>query len=262
MTPSRFISFALVATATAPSPGLSMEFATNMAHLLETAYIADCVTDTSPHGFYGAIFQPCEFTFRQLNNSYTTLPSEEEQDMCSDKVSTVLASATPMSWLFNLTEHMDKDDWDEIDIDDFDEVADKLLLWPDQCVGVQARCYSIEIVETRETLNRIFVNKIPKGATHVHVNCQNDAVALSRFVYAFADGFEKSMPTIIFWSVTVVLFSLVASLWCCFACIRLCQRCGETRTHSTGTFVVSPKMKHRDYMSIEDLKEVELLVQK
>jgi hypothetical protein len=258
----RFVSFALVAVATAPSPGLSMEFATNMAHLLETAYIADCVTDTSPHGFYGAVFQPCEFTFRQVDHSYTTLPSGEEQDMCSDTVSTVIARPTPMSWFFNLTEHMDKDDWDEIDTDDFDEAADKLMLWPDQCVGVQARCYSIEDVAIRETLNRIFVNKIPTGATHVHVNCQNDAAALSRVVYAFADGFEKSMPTILFWSVTVVLFSLVASLWCCFACFRLCQSRGETRTYSTGAFVVSPKMRRGDYMSIEDLKEVELLVQK
>ena len=39
MVPFQFVSLAVVAVATAPSPGLSMEFATNMAHVLETAVV-------------------------------------------------------------------------------------------------------------------------------------------------------------------------------------------------------------------------------
>ena len=98
------------------------------------------------------------------------------------------------------------------------------MLWPDQCVGVTPRCYSINEAAVQESLHDLF-DEIPEGATHVQVNCQADALVLSRVVYAFADGLEKSTPTIILWVITIFLFTIMSLAWCGYACFRyLCLR--------------------------------------
>jgi hypothetical protein len=207
---------------------------------------------------YGAFLQPHEFTFRQVDQErfIPFLHEDGHQDMCSDKARVVVGKPIPMNWFFNLTEHFDKDNWDDMSSDDLPEIADKLMLWPDQCVGVTPRCYSVQDTAIRETLFKHF-NDIPEGATHVQVNCQSDAMELSRLVYSFADGFEKSMPTIIAWMTTVILFSLVASLWCCYGCFRLCRGPPNTIPHVAAAPV------HGHYVSImdggSDLEKTKLL---
>jgi hypothetical protein len=257
MTCLRYLSFALLAL----PASFAMDFATESAHKLEETYIADCQSDTSPHGYYGAFLQPCEFTFRQVDDSHMIL-NNNAQDICSDDQSKAVGSPVPMNWSLNLTEHFDKHDWDDMSWDDMSsddlpEIIDKLLLWPDQCVGVTPRCYSINDAAIRETLSKLF-KEIPEGATHVQVNCQSDAMALSRVVYSLADGFEKSMPTIIAWMVTVILFSLVATLWCFYGCFRLVYHCSN---HSNTPSIVATARAHPVnkgvYTLVEDKDEDE-----
>ena len=225
----------------------AMDFATHTAQTLETEYMEDCRVDQTPHGFYGAFLQPCEFTFRQADQD-RFLPllllddHDVQQDMCSDKASVVVGKPVPMNWFFNLTEFFTTDDLDDMSSDDLPEIVDKLMFWPDQCVGVTPRCYSVQDPAIRDTLYKLFED-IPEGATHVQVNCQSDAMEWSRVIYSFTDGFEKSVPTIIAWMTTVILFSLVASLWCCYGCFRLC-RGGGSRT------IAAPV--HGHYASIVD----------
>jgi len=143
-----------------------------------------------------------------------------------DDSSELISKPVPVHWFFNVTEHFTEDDWDELSSDDLPKSAEELMLWPDQCVGVGPRCYSIEDKAIEDTLFRLFADgdKIPAGATHVQVDCRGDAVALSRLAYAFADGFEKSTPTIIAWLVTVLTFGFVAMLGCVYGCFRICRK--------------------------------------
>jgi hypothetical protein len=243
----RFFSVALAVQVLIASTA-AMDFATDGAHKLENAYIEDCRADQTPHGYYGAFLQPCEFTFRQ---QFDKLYYAGPEDSCSDEVSRVVGKPVPMNWFFNLTEHFDKGDWDEMSSDDLPEIADTLMLWPDQCVGVTPRCYSIHDPVIHETLFKLFnkdgemMSRIPDGATHIQVNCQSDAMELSRLVYGFADGFEKSMPTIIAWLTTVILFSLVATLYCCYGCFRLCR--GPPRAA-----MAAPAVVHGHYVPVSD----------
>jgi hypothetical protein len=252
---ARFLSVALAVQVLIASTA-AMDFATDGAHKLENAYIDDCRADQTPHGYYGAFLQPCEFTFRQQvdeEQHHYAGTGQDPADMCSDKASVVVGKPVPMNWFFNLTEHFDEDDWDGMSSDDLPEIADTLMLWPDQCVGVTPRCYSIHDPVIHESLFKLFDkddggmmsmnSRIPEGATHVQVNCQSDAMELSRVVYGFADGFEKSMPTIIAWLTTVILFSLVATLWCCYGCFRLCR--GTPRAA-----MAAPAVVHGHYGSI------------
>ena len=256
MISKRPINLALVlAIASLPSPAMSMMSPFEAAQMLEKAYVNDCIADLSPHGYYGAFLQPCEFTFWQAEESHFDL-QEGGQDVCSDDIGNVVAKPVPIHWFFNFTDHFRDKDWDDMSSDDFDEVADNLMLWPDQCVGVQPRCYSVQDPAIRDTLTNLFDNKLPTDATHIKVDCRNDAMELSRAVYSFAHSFEKSLPTLILWALTVVLLSLVAFLWCCYACFRLCVGRRQSK------IVVTTPIIRTDYMSVEDSKECEMLLRK
>jgi hypothetical protein len=217
-----FQTFALLAAFSAPSNG--MNFASKKAHELEKIYVEDCKDNTSPHGLYGAFLQPCEFTF--MKNDAV---DDSAQNACTATTSSQVGKAVPMHWFFNLTEHFDKDEWDNISSDDIPD-ADELMLWPDQCVGVGPRCYSLDEMNSdmKDILSRLF-DEIPEGATHVQVDCRSDALELSRAMYALADGFEKSTPTIIAWMVTIVLLFAASTMWCCYGCCALFSRGSRDR---------------------------------
>jgi hypothetical protein len=185
---------------------------------LEEMFIDDCTADITPHGFYGAFLQPCEFAFFEN----TVAGSYQQDDACSSEDSTLVAKPTPVHWFFKLAEHIDKDDWDSLSSDDLPDF-DELMLWPDQCVAVASRCYKLgENEGMTDTLSRLFPDGIPVSASHVRVDCRADAMELSRVVYSVASGAEKSMPTIVAWMVTVVLLFLAAISLCCYGCFRLC----------------------------------------
>jgi len=225
----------------------AMDFATHGAQMLEQYYIEDCQQNPYPHGYYGAFFQPCEFSFYEASKEVSN-----DMSACTDPSSTLLAKPVPMHWFFNLTDHYNKNDWDSIDWDDqnWDEIAHKLFLWPDQCVGVGPRCYGLTDNTIFDALNPLFSkNSIPDGATHVQVNCQADAWQLSRTVFAFADGFEKSMPTIIAWVVTMVLLTIVALAFCIYGCVRLCRRRPRDREYRVHAV---PLTGHK-YQAVDDI---------
>ena len=211
----------------------AMKFASQGTRQLEDAYIKDCQANSNPHGYYGAFFQPCEFSFFQSTTSTNNIDNDDESEstvgtnVCADPSSTLLAKPVPVHWFFNLTDHIKKNDWDSIDWNDADwkQVAQNLFLWPDQCVGVEPRCYSLTDEAIFNAVQPFFsaTNNIPAGATHVQVNCQADAWMLSRTVSTLAESIEKILPTLIAWMVTLVLLATVALVWCIYACVRLCR---------------------------------------
>jgi hypothetical protein len=198
-------------------PSLAMDFATQATHQLEQLYLEDCQVDTTPRGYYGAFLQPCTFEFRSSD-------ANTGGDACSNEHSTLVSKPVPMHWFFNLTDHFDKDDWDSMSSDDIPSAED-MMLWPDQCVGAVPRCYNLAEAndDIKDTLARLFPDGTPDDATHVRVDCTGDAAALSRVIYSFADGFEKSAPYLIASVVTFVLLILVLAMWCIYACLRLCM---------------------------------------
>jgi hypothetical protein len=237
-----------------------MHFATDGAHQLEEMYIEDCKSNTRPHGYYAAFLQACEFSFYRSSDEHNSVPTVH-RDVCMDPSSTLVGQPKPMNWFFNMTDEFQKqwsssddssssDSWDD---KDWEEIAQKLLFWPDQCVGVVPRCYTIgEDARILEVLHRI-IDDIPDTATHVQVNCQADAMELSRVVYAFADGFERSAPYIIAWFITVCLFAIVALAWCSYACFRLCHGPPRREYHAVSATPV-PEFA---YASFKECKEDE-----
>jgi hypothetical protein len=202
---------------------------------LEEMFIDDCTSDITPHGFYGAFLQPCEFAFFES----AATGSYQQDDACSSEDSTLVAKPTPVHWFFKLAEHIDKDDWDSLSSDDLSDF-DELMLWPDQCVAVASRCYKLgENEEMTDTLSRLFPDGTPVSASHVRVDCRADAMELSRAVYSFASGAEKSMPTIVAWMVTVVLLFLAAISLCCYGCFRLCC-CSRKTPQANNSYQIVP----------------------
>lgn len=189
----------------------STAFLEEKTHELEKMYIEDCQKDVTPHGFYGAMLEPCEFAFFQGS----------DYDTCN--TGRLLETPRPVHWLFKLQEHIDKDDWDNMSSDDVPDF-DELMLWPDQCVGVSPRCYQLGTENSiDETLSKLFPEGIPANATHVRVDCRADAMELSRIVYSFSSGLEKSLPAIIACIVAVVFLAIVALACCLYGCCRLCN---------------------------------------
>eukprot|EP00543_Licmophora_paradoxa_P002727 CAMPEP_0202443990 /NCGR_PEP_ID=MMETSP1360-20130828/3158_1 /ASSEMBLY_ACC=CAM_ASM_000848 /TAXON_ID=515479 /ORGANISM="Licmophora paradoxa, Strain CCMP2313" /LENGTH=264 /DNA_ID=CAMNT_0049059853 /DNA_START=45 /DNA_END=839 /DNA_ORIENTATION=+ len=196
---------------------------------LEKSYIQSCErnSDEVP-GFYGAFLEPCEFAFFQ-----SSVDGASSSDPCG-KTSVPVDTPVPMHWVLNLTQHFKNQDWDssfdwnQMSSDDLPN-ADDLMLWPDRCVGVAPRCYPIvdgsnEAIHA--TLSKLF-DEIPMEATHVRVDCRADGLAISRTVYAVAEGLEIAGPTLTLWALTlfVVFFS---SLFLCFAtCLYCC--CGRRK---------------------------------
>jgi hypothetical protein len=222
-----------------------MDYLSNGVHLLEDKLVQDCQADPTPHGYYGAFLQPCEFSFRRT----ITEGGADDADACSDQTSEIISKPVPMHWFFNLTEHWTKDDWDELSSDDLPKTAEELMLWPDQCVAYEKRCYGVDDKAVSDTLHSLFPAKIPDTATHVSVDCRGDAVQLSRVVYAAADGLERSMPTIIAWMVTVIALAFVATLWCCYACFRLAH--GPSRSRRSYRLVsATPVFKDQDSLEL------------
>lgn len=183
------------------------DYATRKIGKLEDMYVRDCERDSSPHGYYGAFLEPCEFSFY----------SQSEETPCS--AHDLIGVGMPLNWALNLTENYNNQDWDQYSSDDMPDPREDLLLWPDQCVGVMPRCYSV--AEFESLLNKLIGNGIPVDATHVRVDCRADGLAVTKTVYAFVDGFEKSAPTLVLWAVTVLLFFVCSTMWCCFGCVSL-----------------------------------------
>jgi hypothetical protein len=228
------LSALIIALSDASSTG----FLSDRGHRLEDMYVEDCEQDQSPHGFYGAFFQPCEFSFYM--NGDNEVRKASDWNSCTLASSILVGQPTAVHWIFELQKHIDRDDWDELssqDIPDFDE----LMLWPDQCVGVSARCYALESYPSSsvtsnktssvdiessfkvlEALGRLLPDGIPAGATHVQVDCRADAMELSRVAFAVASGLEKSIPVTAAWISFLILLLVLGMSFCCCGCFRLC----------------------------------------
>jgi hypothetical protein len=187
---------------------------------LETQYIEDCEKDLSPHGYYAAFFQPCEFSFYKKNKIEGVATN-----ICSSESSVLLGSPKPVNWVFELKKHFDVDDWDSLDSQDIPDYDD-LMLWPDQCVGVGPRCYSLESSgedggSFSDILGRLFPDGIPNGSTHVQVDCASDAREISILAYNLASGLEKNVGYIVVGLAALCITVTVSLSLCCYGCFRL-----------------------------------------
>src|SRR5687767_2982072 len=97
-------------------------------------HINDCQIVETPHGFYAALLQPCEFSF--LKN----LDDVQEGNVSSTEKSKLVAEPMPVNWLSKLWRH--KVDW-EISSSNGVPDLDELMMWPDQCIGVAPHCYHL-----------------------------------------------------------------------------------------------------------------------
>ncbi|KAL3934630.1 MAG: hypothetical protein SGARI_003309 [Bacillariaceae sp.] len=195
---------------------------------LEQAFVDDCKADPSPHGYYGAFFQPCEFSFFQ--------------GACSDDSSKAVGNPEPnLHWFFQLQSHMDNNDWDELSSDDIPDIDD-LLLWPDQCVGIAPRCYAIanQSVPIMDTLRKLFPDGIPDGATHVQVDCRSDALELGRVAYNVARGVDEGIGYIMGFVFLILFLHLLAISLCCFGCFRFCAHRQATKDQQVPVYHAIP----------------------
>ncbi|KAL3922644.1 MAG: hypothetical protein SGILL_002097, partial [Bacillariaceae sp.] len=180
---------------------------------LEQLYIDDCQDDLTPHGYYGAFFQPCEYAFYD--------------GVCSADSSRQIGNPKPnLHWLFQLQDHVNKNDWDDLNSNEIPRIED-LVLWPDQCVGVVPRCYSFaeeNSSKVMDTLRTLFPEGLPDAATHVQVDCRSDALELSRAVFSFTTGVEDGIRYVVGMVSVILLLHIVAISFCCFGCFRWCFR--------------------------------------
>jgi hypothetical protein len=211
---------------------------------LEQMYIQDCQNDPSPHGYYGAFLQPCEFSFFKSSEVTTTASSTDT--FCSPD--SLVGTRMPVHWLFELQEHIDKEDWDKLtsnDIPDWDD----LMLWPDQCVGVAPRCYSIRdtssvpgksSTDVMKAVVRLLPDDVPDEATHVQVDCRSDALELSRVAFRVGNGLQKGLAGVIAMIIFAFLLIIVAMSLCCYGCIRLCLFPRHARDKMVPVYHVVP----------------------
>jgi len=185
-------------------------------HELEKMYIDDCQMVETPHGFYAALLQPCEFSFFENSDD------EQEGDVCSTEKSELVAEPMPVNWLFKLWEQ--KGDWESFSSDDVPDL-DELMLWPDQCVGVAPRCYHLgDNANITQVLHRLFPDGIPEDSTHVRVDCRSDSLELSRLAYSTTDAFADILPKVLTCITITLIFWLMILLFACWGCFRICGR--------------------------------------
>jgi hypothetical protein len=171
-----------------------------------TAYTSE--HDSYPFGLYTTIFAPCQVLFYQSSSSYDTVLEAADWGYGCDAM-----DAYPVQL----------------------ETRPILITYfPDQCVGDEARCYTLEnkMMSLNESLHENLLP--PEGTTHVMVNCMEDNIAAGQFVGNLtetADQFVGDMSNaaesfasamvILFW---VVILALVASIGACIYCC--CNGCG------------------------------------
>lgn len=231
---------------------------------LEEMYIQDCQDDPSPHGYYGAFLQPCDFSFFHFSTGKGSSSGCETGNL--------VGTRKPINWLFDLQKHIDEDDWDELSSDDIPD-WDNLMLWPDQCVGVEPRCYAFNDISHRTAnngtdmmavLQGLFPDEIPDGATHVQVDCRVDAMELSRVAYSVASGVEKGLGFAIAVFLFVILLFVVGMSFCCYGCFRVCfpkEESREKRVPIYHAVSVGPEFVREDIL-LQQKDGLELATQK
>ena len=233
------LSHPAIATTTTTTTTTTAPFSDSVTKL-ESRYIADCETNHNPHGYYGAFFQPCEFSFYE---NHDVDDPTGKKNFCSSKSAVLLGTPKPVHWIFKLQNYFDKNNWNELSSDDMPDVDD-LMLWPDQCVGVGPRCYSISSSDNHtfsDVLDRLFPDDgIPIGATHVEVDCRADAMELSRVSYAFASGLEKNVAYIVYGFVALCLTVILVLSLCFYGCFRLCFRPNEAKQKYVSAYYAVP----------------------
>jgi hypothetical protein len=123
-----------------------------------------------------------------------------------------------------------------------------ITAFPDQCVGDEARCYTLEnkMMSLNESLHESLLP--PEGTTHVMVNCMEDNIAATQFAANLTEAADQfvgdmsnaaesfaSAMVILGW---VILLAVVASIGACICCCI--NGCGGNRgtrrvQHATAT---------------------------
>ena len=160
-----------------------------------TAYI--CEHDSYPFGTYTAYFAPCQVLFYQSSSSDDTVEAADWGYGCdSMDASAVQLEKRPILITF----------------------------FPDQCVGDEARCYTLEnqMMPLNESLHEILP---PEGTTHVMVNCMEDNIEAGQLMGNLTDmtdqftdaavSFANGMLIFFYVINAAIVASIIACIWCC-----------------------------------------------
>mmetsp|Transcript_1266 Transcript_1266/g.2270 ORF Transcript_1266/g.2270 Transcript_1266/m.2270 type:complete len:207 (-) Transcript_1266:512-1132(-) len=182
---------------------------------IHSAVAFECESDTYPVGSYSTLFVPCQVVFYQSRSN-----AEEDWGYGCDSMD---ASAF---WL--------------------ETRPITILLFPDQCVGDENRCYTLE--NNIQGLNESLYENLlpPEGTTHVMVDCTEDKVAANQFVgdvTDMADDYVSGVKLIGY----VFLFSVIGSI---AACIYCC--CGSPVPKREIQHVATPHSRYVSYQRGED----------
>ena len=172
---------------------------------VHSALAFECESDTYPVGSYTTVFAPCQVVFYQSSSD------EEEQDWgygCNSMDASFLLEKRPIS----------------------------ILLFPDQCVGDENRCYALE--NNIQLLNESLYEDLlpPEGTTHVMVNCTEDKAATDQFVgdmTGMAADFTRGLLLIGYTLLLIFLGSIAACIYCC--CCRSAGSAQKREMHAVAT---------------------------
>ena len=171
-----------------------------------------CETNTLGDDTYFSIFIPCDFTFYATD----VLPDHFSCDAYSDADSTVI-----------MREHT------------------KVVMWPDSCVAVGPRCYSIK--DNPHLNNYTFYDgtdysmEFPPDATVVSVDCTADFAKAKEFLDNLPEELGKVAASIGFVAM-VLAIAVLASIICCIFCCIWAFRGHDRPPH--GTYTVIPSSAH------------------
>jgi hypothetical protein len=157
---------------------------------IHSAVAFKCESDSYPVGSYTTLFIPCQVVFYQ---STSDLEEDWGYGCGSMDASASLLETRPIT----------------------------MLLFPDQCVGDENRCYTLE--NKIQSLNvSLYENLLPpEGTTHIMVNCTEDKVAANQFVDDMGDMASDlvwNLQVIGYTLLLIVISSIAACIYCCCYC--------------------------------------------
>jgi hypothetical protein len=172
---------------------------------IHSAVAFQCDSDTYPVGSYTTLFVPCQVIFYQ---STSNIEEDWGYGCGSMEASAFLLETRPIT----------------------------ILAFPDQCVGDENRCYTLEN-NIRALNESLYKNLLPpEGTTHVMVNCTEDQVATNEFVGDVGDmaaDFVWDLQLIGYALLLIVVGSIAACIYCCCYCSAPAP--DQRERHAVGT---------------------------
>eukprot|EP00978_Attheya_sp_CCMP212_P042749 scaffold266121_cov49-Attheya_sp.AAC.2 len=170
---------------------------------IRSATANTCEHDSYPFGEYSSFLAPCQVDFYQSKSSADWGYGCDSMDASALQLET-----RPINIFF----------------------------FPDQCVGDEARCYTLKnkMMSLNESLHEDLLP--PEGTTHVMVNCMEDNAAAGELMGNLTDAMDQMADSAVnFLDAMVILgwvfiIGVVASIGACiYCCVSGCRKRGPRR---------------------------------